>query len=205
FRYAVFGDEGVTFSTSSFVDSYDSTLGSYDSQYDKSAGHAGDFGNVGSNRDILLQTNTQIWGNANPGPPAHVVTYSGPNATVAGSTDPASALVPLPPVQVPVIKSSGSAMVKKKALVLGPGDVHYSSINVSSGGSIVLRGPARLVVDSFVMASNTKLDMQTVGGPIQIYGTGDFQMQANSQLITHTSSPHDPAIYLSSNNMDGKP
>src|SRR5262249_33580072 len=34
FRYAVFGADGVTFDTSSFVDSYDSSLGSYASQYD---------------------------------------------------------------------------------------------------------------------------------------------------------------------------
>jgi len=204
FRYAVFGDEGVDISTSAFVDSYDSSLGVYKDQYDKVTGHATEFGNVGSNADILLQTNTQIWGSANPGPD-HKVTYSGQNITVSGSTDPAEKLFPLPPVVVPTIKSSGAANVKKKTLYLGPGDVHYTSIQVSSGGAVEIRGPARVVVDDFLLTANTSLKMVTTGGPIQIYGTGNFRMQANSHLITNTIRPHDAAIYLSSNNVDGTP
>jgi len=151
-----------------------------------------------------LQTNTQIWGSANPGP-EHQVTYSGPNATVSGSTDPALENVVLPPIVVPTIKSSGTAIVKKKTLYLGPGDVHYSSVQVSSGGTVEIRGPARVVFDDLLLAANTTLKMVTTGGPIQIYGTGNFRMQANSHLVTNTIRPHDAAIYLSSNNVDGTP
>ena len=132
FRYAVFGDEGVTFDTSSFVDSYDSTLESYEEQYDSDTRHAGEHGNVGSNVDINLQTNTEIYGSASPGP-EHVVNFLGPGTIVTGSIEPATALVPLPPVVVPAIASSGTAVVKRTELVLGPGDVHYSSVRVSSG------------------------------------------------------------------------
>ncbi len=204
FRYAVFGDEGVTFDTSSFVDSYDSALGVYDDQYDSSTKHATEFGNVGSNVDIQLETNTQIWGSATPGP-EHEVSLLGPNTSVSGSTDPALELVPLPPVVVPSIVSSGNAVVKKTTLYLGPGDVHYSSVQVSAGGAVEIRGPARVVFDDLLLASNTRLTLVTTGGPIEIYGTGDFRMQANSQLVTHTTRPHDAAIYLSSNNVDGTP
>lgn len=204
FRYAVFGDEGVIFNTSSFVDSYDSALGVYDDQYDSSTRHATEFGNVGSNVGIALQTNTQIWGSANPGP-EHQVSFLGPNTSVSGSTDPALELVPLPPIAVPVVASSGTANVKKKTLYLGPGDVHYSSVQVSSGGAIEIRGPARVVFDDLLLAANTTLKMVTTGGPIEIYGTGNFRMQANSHLVTNSIRPHDAAIYISSNNIDGTP
>jgi hypothetical protein len=204
FRYAVFGDEGVEFDTSSFVDSYDSDLGEYDEQYDSSSKHAGEFGNVGSNADIDLETNTQIYGNASPGP-EHVVSHLGPNTLVSGSTSAAPESVLLPPVVVPSFPSSGSALVKKTTLYLGPGDVHYSSVAVSSGGAIEIRGPARVVFDDLTLASNTSMRLVTVGGPIEIYGTGDFRMQSNSHLVTHTTRPHDVAIYLSSNNIDGSP
>jgi len=50
------------------------------------------------------------------------VIYAGPNTVVSGNTDPANELVPLPPVQVPSVPSLGVANVKKKTLVLGPGD-----------------------------------------------------------------------------------
>ena len=204
FRYAVFGDEGVTFDTSSFVDSYDSTLGVYDTQYDSLSQHAGEAGNVGSNQNIDLETNTQIYGSANPGP-EHVVNLLGPNTLVSGSTEPAVDLVPLPPVVVPTIASSGNRVVKKTTLHIGPGDVHFGSVQVSSGGAIEIRGPARVVFDDLLLASNTSLKLLTTGGPVEIYGTGNFRLQANSQLVTHTISPHDAAIYLSSNNIDGTP
>src|SRR6185503_3210188 len=135
----------------------------------------------------------------------HQVTFLGPNTSVSGSTDPALELVPLPPVVVPAIASSGVAMVKKKTLYLGPGDVHYSSVQVSAGGVVEIRGPAPVVFDDLLLAANTTLRMVTTGGPIQIYGTGNFRMQANSHLVTNTIRPHDAAIYLSSNNIDGTP
>jgi hypothetical protein len=204
FRYAVFGDEGVTFDTSSFVDSYDSSLGGYDEQYDRSAKHAGEHGNVGSNVGIALDTNTQIWGSASPGP-GHAVSLLGPNALVSGSTDPALELVPLPPIAVPVIASSGRAEVKRTTLYIGPGDAHYDSVQVSSGGTVEIRGPARVVFDDLLLAANTTLKLVTTGGPVEIYGTGDFRLQSNSQLVTHTTRPHDAAIYLTSNNIDGTP
>jgi len=204
FRYAVFGDEGVTFDTSSFVDSYDSALGSYDDQYISNLKHAGEAGNVGSNADISLRTNTQIWGNANPGPEGEL-NLLGPNTFVSGLTDPALELVDLPPVDVPSIPSSGRAEVKRTTLYLGPGDVHYDSLQVISGGVVEIRGPARLVVDDLRLASNTRLEMITLGGPVEIYGTGNFQLESNSELVTNTIRPHDAAIYLSSNNVDGTP
>jgi len=204
FRYAVFGDLGVNFETSSFVDSYDSTIGIYDSQYDQSTGHAGDFGNVGSNADIMLQTNTEIWGNANPGPDGEIV-ESGQNIFVSGSTDPAEGLVDLPPIQTPAIPSSGNRTVSGSTLVLGPGDVHLGNVSVSAGGKIQIWGPARFVVDDLVMAANTTLEIIASGGPVEIYGTGDFEMRSNSNLITRTSRPMDAAFYLSGNNVDGNP
>lgn len=204
FRYAVFGEEGVLFDPSSFVDSYDSALGVYDDQYDSNLGYATEFGNVGSNVDIGLRTNTEIHGSASPGP-GHQVQYLGQNGLVSGSTEPAEELVVLPPIEVPVIASSGSANLRGTTLRLGPGDVHYSSVVVSAGGAIEIRGPARVVFDDLSMAANTSLTMLTTGGPVEIYGTGNFRLASNSNLVTHTSRPHDAAIYLSGNNIDGRP
>lgn len=205
FRYAVFGYEGVTFRTSAFVDSYDSSIGVYADQYDSSAKHAGEMGNVGSNEDIELYTNTEIYGNASPGPPDHQVLPLGPNTFVSGTTQPADELVPFPPIAVPSIPTSGVANVKNTTLVLGPGEVHYSSIQVSSGGTVEVRGPATLVVDNLLLNANTTLRLGTTGGPIEIYGTGNFVLQANSHLVTNTTRPHDVGIYISSNNVDGRP
>ncbi len=204
FRYAVFGHEGVMFETSSFVDSYDSSIGSYDSQYDGSAGHAGEHGNVGSNDDITLRTNTEIHGNANPGP-LHEVISLGPNTYVSGSTQPAEVDVVFPPISVPSIASSGTANVKKDTLVLGPGEIHYDSIQVSSGGTVELRGPAALVVDDLLLEANTTLRLDTTLGPVEIYGTADFVLRSNSHLVTDSTRPQDSAIFLTSNNIDGHP
>ncbi len=204
FRYAVFGNVGVLVRPESFVDSYDSELGSYASQYDSSAGYAQESGNVGSNEDIVMGTNSEIHGNATPGPDG-IVDQSAPQTYVSGSTEPAKELVELPPIQVPVITSSGSMSLKGGSTTLPAGDYHFSSLDLSSGAELTIIGPARVVLDDFLLRSNTKLTVDTDGGPVEIYATGNLQLASNSQLVTKTSRPRDMAFYISTDDVNTHP
>jgi hypothetical protein len=204
FRYAVFGAEGVVLRPESFVDSYDSELGSYAAQYDSSAGYADENGNVGSNEDITMQTNSEIHGNATPGPDG-IVDLSAPNSYVSGSTEPAKELIELPPIQVPSIPSAGPWSLKKSSATLPAGDYHYSSLDLSSGASLTINGPARVVVDNFVLRSNTTLTVDTSTGPVEIYATGNLQLESNSNLVTNSERPRDMAFYISADDVNTKP
>ena len=201
FQYAAFGAEGVRLDSNSFIDSYDSTLGDYASQVTGGRTYALQNGDVGSNRDIVLGSNTEIHGDATPGP-GHIVDDSRPGTYISGSTDPADELVPMPPIDVPALPSVGS-LVSTSDLVLGPGEVHYDSLLMDGGATLTIRGPATIVLDAFGMKSGCELVFDTEDGPIDVYGTGDFVLDSNTDMITDSESATNLTILLSGNNMRG--
>lgn len=204
FQYAAFGKEGVALSPSAFVDSYDSSLGSYDSQYESSAGHAGEHGNVGSDGDIVLLTNSEIWGNATPGPDREVV-FAGPNATVSGTTQAAEEPLVFPPITVPMIPSEGQLNPNRGQPLVLTGDHHFQGVLVRPGAGIHVQGPARIVIDDLHLRSNSELVLDTTTGPVEIYCTGNVVLDSNSDLSTVTDRPRDASLLITSNNVDGTP
>jgi hypothetical protein len=203
FQYAAFGDKGVVLDSNAFVDSYDSSVGTYDSQVQSGNEFAKENGTVGSNADILLKSNTQVHGDAIPGPD-HIVDDSASNVYVSGSTDPAEEPFELPPIDVPDIASSGS-IVGTTDVVLGPGDIHYSSILMKGGTKLRIQGPAKLVVDAFQMKSNTNLIFDAANGPIELYATANFVLESNSKVTTLSNTALDVTLLLAGNNMTKKP
>jgi hypothetical protein len=198
FQFAAFGADNVLINTNSFVDSYDSTLGPYNSQVTAGNDFANEHGNVGSNNDIVIRSNTEIHGDAIPGP-GHVVDDSATNTYISGSTDPASAPFPFPPIVVPPIASSG-ALVANSTVTLGPGPVHYSSIRVNGGGGLRIVGPSKVVIDDLLMRSNTNLVFDSTGGPIEVYGTHNFVMNSNTTIQNVTNSAVGVTLLLSGDN-----
>jgi hypothetical protein len=203
FQFAAFGAEGVVLDSNSFIDSYDSAYGTYASQVKGGNSYAKENGDIGSNADILLKANTEIHGDAQPGP-GHIVDDSAPNVFVSGSMDPLEEDFVLPPITTPSIASSG-ALVGNTALVLGPGDVHYDSILMKGGSSLTIVGPARLVVDDFLMRSNAALHFDATAGEIELYATADFELQSNSTVTTTSNSALDVTLFLDGNNLTGSP
>jgi hypothetical protein len=199
FQYAAFGANGVLLESNAFVDSYDSSLGSYQSQVQGGNAFALEHGNVGSNSDIVMRSNTQIYGDAIPGP-GHVVNDSAPGAFISGSTDPAKAPIPFPPIAVPTITSSGT-LVGNSTVTLGPGNVHYDSVHMMGGSTLRVVGPANFVVDDLLMRSNTNLVFDSTAGPIQVYGTHNFVIDSNVTIQNVTASAVGVTLLLSGDNM----
>ena len=202
FRYACFGSEGVVLESNALIDSFDSTLGTYESQLDKESGFARENGDVGSNEDILLRSNTEVHGDCNPGPEG-VVDDSAPGTYISGSTEPAKELFVLPPIEVPAIASSGSR-TSNANLVLGPGEVHLTSLTMMGGTTLRIMGPATVVLDDLVLKSGASIVFDSAGGEIDLYGTGDFVLESNTNMTTLSDSAVDVTILLSGSNMGGK-
>lgn len=203
FQYAAFGAEGVVLDSNAFIDSYDSAYGSYDSQVEGGNDYALEGGNVGSNGDILLKANTEVHGDVTPGP-GHVVDDSAPNVFISGSTDDAEEEFEMPTIDVPPIPSSG-VIAGNADVTLGPGLIHYDSVVMQGGTTLTIRGPATFVVDQFKMKSNSNLIFDGSGGPIVVYGTGDFLLESNSNVRTLSESALDVTLMLSGDNIDGTP
>ena len=199
FQFAAFGANGVVLDSNAFIDSYDSAYGPYASQVKGGNNFARENGHIGSNKDILLKANTEVHGDARPGP-GHIVNNSAPNAYVSGSMDPLEEEFEFPPITTPAVASSGSIMGTSSVSV-GPGDVRYDSILMQGGSTLTVVGPARLVVDDFTLKSNSKLIFDATAGEIEVYASGDFELESNSDVNTLSNSALDVTLFLSGNNL----
>jgi len=194
FNWGIFGDRYVQLNSNVLIDSYNSADGPY-------SGQNGDFGNVGSNGDITLDANVQTWGDVMTGPTG-TLDDSAPQVDVSGTLGSNEELEVLDPIVVPSFPTSGNLNVPSSTF-LGAGDYHFDSVNVN--GTLTVQGPARIVVDDMLLQSNAEWVIDATNGPVEIYGTGDFDLRSNSTLTTNSQRARDVSIMISSTNIGPNP
>lgn len=193
FRYALFGADGVTLNSNVLVDSYDPA----DGPYPDGAEYVNDYGNVGSYEEVEIASNTDVYGDVEVGDDG-VVDDDAPGITIAGDVESGVVDIEMPPITVPTITNSGTKTVSG-IVTLGPGNIHYSNLQVVSG-TLNIVGPATIVVDSFTLRSNTALKINATGGPVKLYGTGTFDLRSNSTVTTSGATARDLEVMLSGTN-----
>jgi len=203
FQWAAFGSDGVVLDSNSFIDSYDSALGTWESQVKGGNDFAKENGHVGSNGDILLKSNTEIHGDARPGP-GHILDDSAPGIYISGSTEPLEEPFPMPEITVPSATSKGK-LVGATSLTLGPGTIRYDSILMQGGTKLTIKGPAQVITADFTMKSNTELAFDTSEGKVELYSSRNFVLESNSKVTTSSVSAVDVTLLLSGNNISKKP
>ncbi len=197
YLFGCFGDDGVLLNSNVVIDSYDSKDGPY-----PGVAPAGFLANVGSNHDIELDANVQIYGDVVPGPSGALVDGD-PGTYVSGATASADDLVVMDPVTVPVVSPSGALIVDGN-LTLGPGAVHHTALTIKGGAKLEIVGPAVLVVDDFALLANADLQVDANLGPVEIYATGAFELRSNSTVTTIADRAKDISVFLTADT-DGTP
>lgn len=201
YKWAAFGDEGMEMASNAFVDSYDSSLGTYADQAVNGSGadtYALQNGNVGSNLDVTLKQNANVNGDAVPGPTG-TATILG-SATVSGSTTPAPNESDMPPLEVPDLPSLGDLTVSSDT-TLASGTYHYDHLSVSASKTLKVFGPATLVFDYMELRSNANLIVDATDGPVEVYVRKDFILNSNTLVASTRYDPSDVSIYLESDNV----
>jgi hypothetical protein len=195
-RYALFSEEGLVIEPSSIIDSFDSTLGTYEDLLAISGGsHVNDLAIVGSNGNIHVEMPSEIWGDAEPGP-GDLATSDDPDA-ISGSTGSSETTYSFDPVATPAIASSGPLMVLgSKTHVVPPGDYHFPVMETGVEARTIVQGPARVVVDEWLVRSNSEFVFDATGGAIEFYVTGSVDLASNSDIITPTKSATGVSVYL---------
>jgi hypothetical protein len=199
FRWAAFGDEAMHMDSNSRTDSYDSGLGTYASQQVNGSGsnaYANTEGDIGSNASITMDSNIGVWGDAHPGPSGSV---SGELANISGSTTPMPETIDLPDIVVPVIASSGP--VSFDTQVLASGSYDYTNLQVNTGKTLTINGPATIVCDNFKLKSNAHIVVNATNGPVEFFVINDFVLNSNTSINSTTYSPLDVAFNLLSDNI----
>ncbi len=200
FRWAAFGDEMLHMDSNARTDSYDSQDGSYESQAVNGSGgseHANEGGDIGSNADITMDSNSQVWGDAHPGPSGTLDDNS--SGDVSGAVVPLPDAIDLPGIVVPMIPSLGS--YTGTPAVLPPGLYHFTSLQIDSSESATFVGPATVVCDNFRLKSNAHLYVDATAGPVEFFVINDFVLDSNTLVRSTASDPRDVAFNLLSDNI----
>ncbi len=197
FTRALFGDESVKVTGTYNCDSYDSRLGTYDSQdvnIDPVTGitYASDNGDVGSNGDISFGGTATVIGDITPGPDSSL---SG-GGYCTGSTAPASDYVELPPViYSPTIPSSGDFATTSASpdMTVTAGTYHYGKFTVKN--QITFQGDVVMYLDGdFSMGAGAGITLDA-GATLTIYHDGDSFSIAGQGIINRDESAASFQVY----------
>lgn len=203
FSWGAFGDEGLSMSSNTHIDSYNSSDGSYADQAVNGSGsdtYANQNGNVGSNDSVSLDQNATVNGNAIPGPDG-TTTVSG-GATVTGSTAPAPITSEMPMIEVPRTVSAGDLLIATNdTYSLPPGDHAFDDFGLGNGATLVVHGPATVVFESATMRAGSEILVDATDGPVQFYVLEDFLMNSNTTFGSLTKTPADVELNLLSDNV----
>ena len=186
----IFSENGLLIETGTRIDGYDSerekyaprsvSLGSEELEPPK--------GLIGSNGTIavnsVLGNEAILDANVIPGPNTTLVQNGTPILT--GVAEPRLNNVTLPPVYIPQV-SMGQGIQHNSGSVMqiNPGVWGYPYLNVGAESDLVVLGPATLVVNDLQLADQSKLVLDTTGGPVDIVVTGS--LNANTGSIVETS------------------
>jgi len=197
--HALFGKDSVSLDSSVKVDSYNSTLGTYASQVSGSGlnAHALAHGNTGSNGNISAGSATNVWGNATPGP-GHSVTLH--EATVSGSTAPATAQVVYPPINVPTYFNYGALIVSANTTI-PTGNRTYTNLRVKNNKTLTITGPADIVISNLTMDSNSWITINDANGPVTLTIIDNLKLDSNSNLYPISKNPANLRINMLSDNV----
>ncbi|MFT5080918.1 MAG: hypothetical protein ACI84E_001576 [Planctomycetota bacterium] len=200
--FGVFGDDWLTLDSNTFVDSYNSSIGTYSAQKINGSGSsawANAKGNTGSNGNISLDSNAAVHGDANPGVTSATTTAG--KSTVSGSTLPIEEEFVMPEIIVPTGTSLGDLTITSTT-TLGPGTFFYDELLVSNNDDLQLVGPITLVVDSLVLESNSTMILDATGGGAEIYVKEDFILNSNVLLASGGYNPGEISLSIVANNID---
>lgn len=202
FRWAAFGDEWMHMDANSRTDSYDSSVGTYDDQMVNGSGsdaYANTDGDIGTNGDVSLDSNNEVWGDVSPGP-SGTVTGAGVGTGIHGSTVPLPATIALPEIVLPALPQT-AALTVAASTTLPSGQYGYTSLQVNVGKVLTITGPATILCDSFVMKSNSELLVDASAGPVEFFVVGDFILNSNTIVHSSDDAPADVAFNLLSDNV----
>jgi hypothetical protein len=201
FRQTIHSDEALTVNEGVVIDSYDSSLGSYESQVHGGTIngylHARTHGDVASNRNVNLNSQSTVLGDAIPGP-GHVVVFNN-NSYVHGATTPAEHPFEYTPIPAPNLPSQGMMAVPARFEdSLGAGNYGFDSFSLGTESILTVQGPATIVTRSFNGGRDARLVIDATNGPVTFFVLESFTYLRGFQSVAAPGSPCAVAFMIES-------
>jgi len=200
FPTMLFANQHLQLKQNVLIDSYDSSLGTYASQAINTysgVAYASSTGGASGNSTVQLDSGVKVFGDVSAGP--GFTAGLGGTAYVSGSTASKTQKIPLAPIPVPVIASSGAYAVANSATkTINPGTYHFTSVTQGKFSKLKVIGPATIVMDGYTTGASATLEVDCSGGPVTIYDTGVWSVDKNYVVGPAPGTAVDAAFLISS-------
>lgn len=137
-------------------------------------------GDARSGTNVDLQNNATIVGTLYIGPGGVLTTNSG---DVIGSVVVGDPMLPVFPTATSF--SAGSSNVTTQTSTLTPGS--YGSVSYGNGGDLKLTAGTYFLA-SLTLSGNTQVHLDTTGGPINVFVTGNVTMNNRTAIVTGSNA-----------------
>ena len=209
------GTGGILLGKNSIVDSYNSDNGTY------AATHTNSDGDISTNGPISIPSNTDVYGDANPGAD---YPFSSKPAGVSGSWGTRQtplAYNPIPTETLSAEKALGLAaaghgvitqsesesytrtgdnLVVYKTITLTGGSYYFKSITVNNQANIIVSGQSTIYVDGGNVVVNTQGDMNVSGQATFYVDGGNINIDTQGDINT-LGVPKNLTIYSTGTNI----
>ena len=156
-------------------------------------------GLLASNGEVLFADPNgigEVFGDIESGP--YSATSSGTDVQVTGDWTTRDQDVELPPVTIPDVPFEGSLVHDGLLpMLVSPGTVGYSKVEVATDAQLVLRGPATVVIGQLTLAPGASLELDTRNGNVDLYVTDGMDLQPGSLLTTPGQAPDELSVQVS--------
>lgn len=200
FPTMLFSDQHLQLDQNVFIDSYDSSLGTYASQATNTHGgviYAGSAGGASGNSSIQLDSGVKVFGDVSAGP-GFTPTLGG-TAYVSGAKTSKNQPIALAPIPVPALPASGAYSVANNATkTLASGNYDFSTVTQGKFSKLKVIGPATIVMGNYTTGMSATLELDCSGGPITIYTTGTWSVDKNYVVGPAPGTAVDAAFLISS-------
>ncbi|HMS17662.1 MAG TPA: hypothetical protein PKA37_12535, partial [Planctomycetota bacterium] len=185
------------------VDSYDSRLGTYDSQAlglsPRGKARANTSGTVSSAGSVTVGSFAEVFGNTT----GSTVNLD-PGAYVFGATFPSLVGTDFPPVIPPTIVGPLlNAAIPAGRTKVDQGEYAYGNILLTGTGELEFVGPATVVVSSLSVTDDAKLTIDSTYGPVFIYVLDSVSITGNAVVGSRDQIPKDLLIATNLDNTTG--
>jgi hypothetical protein len=191
----IFAIDSVEVQAGSLIDGYDSRKGSYGDQV--VAGTNGGMGSFGSNGDVTVNGGggALLDGDVTPGVSGSVDTTG--SVTITGSSLPRAEEVSLPSVRVPPVTLDAPILHGEAVpLVIPSGTSGFESLRLVAKGSVIIVGPATVVLGTLEAAAGCDIFFDTTGGPIDLFVKDSMNLASGSTLTCSDEDPTQVTIQI---------
>ncbi|MDD3375062.1 MAG: hypothetical protein PHY73_04995 [Candidatus Omnitrophica bacterium] len=204
FTHAAYANNEIQIQNNVIVDSYDSSIGSYNVSGNIAAN--GDIGTSGTSTDIIdINNNAYIAGDVSTGPEGTV--DIGNNATISGTisdeNDRILESVVIPSVLTELTSQGDKTVGNNGSWILTSGTYRYDSITLKNNVDMTVSGDVTIYVSGDFNVKNNADITVTPGSSLTYYTDGTFQINNNSTVNNMTQIPANFIVYSTFSGDDG--